>query len=167
VRSATCRQTPSLATAARNCDQIATKRRVTARDGCPTRAAEMAVDQGQRGREGIRRTGGDGWWLTTDLAVGGSNPSRRATSTQVSGPVAGSPAALGPPDCDQTATTPAGTPNRAATTCDHLRPQSAVPASFLLISATEAAQPAPPAAAHPSTRRRSLVLSPPRLRPSA
>jgi hypothetical protein len=77
VRSATCRQTPSLATAARNCDQIAAKRRVTARDGCPTRAAEMAVDQDHRVREGIRRRGrgqvvadyGSGGWGFESLAA--------------------------------------------------------------------------------------------------
>ena len=38
----------------------------------------MAVDPHQRGREGTRRTSGNSGWLTTDLAVGGSNPSRRA-----------------------------------------------------------------------------------------
>jgi hypothetical protein len=41
------RQTPSLATAARNCDHIATKPRVTRRDACPNRTGEMAIDQEQ------------------------------------------------------------------------------------------------------------------------
>jgi hypothetical protein len=36
--------------------------------------------------------------------------------------VAGSLTPVGSPDCDQTATTLAGTPNPAATTCDHNRP---------------------------------------------
>jgi hypothetical protein len=58
---------------------------------------------------------------TTDLAVGGSNPSRRATNTAAQRPCAGSLTALRPSDCDQTATTLAGTPRRSATTCDHNR----------------------------------------------
>ena len=60
VRRAIYRQTLGLATAARNCDHIATKPRDTGRDGCPIRVGGMAVDQDQRGREVIRRTGGDG-----------------------------------------------------------------------------------------------------------
>src|SRR5215218_4300148 len=50
----------------------------TGGDRCPTPVGDMAVDQYQRVQEGMGRTAGDGWWLTTDLAVGGSNPSRRA-----------------------------------------------------------------------------------------
>jgi hypothetical protein len=55
-----CRQTPCLATAARNCDHIATKPRVPDGDRCPTPMGETAVDQDQRGQRGLRRTGGDG-----------------------------------------------------------------------------------------------------------
>ena len=66
---ATGRQTPCLATIGRNCDHIATKPRVTGGDGCPTRTGDMAADQKQQGREGMTRTGGDGWCMTTDLAV--------------------------------------------------------------------------------------------------
>jgi len=44
----------------RSCDHIATKPHVTDGDGCPTRTSDMAIDQDQRGRRGIRRTGGDG-----------------------------------------------------------------------------------------------------------
>jgi hypothetical protein len=51
---------------------------------------------------------------TTDLAVGGSNPSRRATNPQLSGPVTGSLGAVERLDCDQTATTSAGTPQGTA-----------------------------------------------------
>jgi hypothetical protein len=79
ARRVTRRQTPCLATMARNCDQIATTPGVTDEDRSPTWRTDTAVEQDQRGCDGIRRTGGDGWWLTTDLAVGGSNPSRRAT----------------------------------------------------------------------------------------
>jgi hypothetical protein len=57
---ATCHQTPSLATTARNCDHIATMPGVTGGDGCPTWISDMAVDLDQRGREGMGRTGGDG-----------------------------------------------------------------------------------------------------------
>jgi hypothetical protein len=60
VSNATCCQTPSLATMARNCDHIATMPHVTGRDGCPNRISIMAVDQDQRGHEGMGRTGGDG-----------------------------------------------------------------------------------------------------------
>jgi len=88
-QEAMCRQTPGLAPRARNCDHIATKPRVTGGDGCPTRITDIGVDQEKRGREGSRRTGGDGRCMTTDLAVGGSNPSRRAPKPQLSGPVMG------------------------------------------------------------------------------
>jgi hypothetical protein len=56
----TSRQTPCLATLVRNCDHIATKPRVTGGDACPNRTGKVAVDQDQRGCEGISRTGGDG-----------------------------------------------------------------------------------------------------------
>jgi hypothetical protein len=79
----------------------------------------MAVDQDRWGREGTRRTGGDGWWLTTDLAVGGSNPSRRATETAAQRPcnrVAACCRAAGlRPNCD-----PVG--GHSAHRCDPLRP---------------------------------------------
>lgn len=55
-----CRQTPCLATAARNCDQIATKPDVSGGDRCLSRTSNQAVDQDQRGRDGTRRAGGDG-----------------------------------------------------------------------------------------------------------
>jgi hypothetical protein len=58
----------------------------------------------------------------TDLAVGGSNPSRRATKIPAQRPVTGSPTGSWPPDCDHIATTLAGTANRTATTCDHYGP---------------------------------------------
>jgi hypothetical protein len=57
---ATCHQTPCLAAMGRNCDHIATMPRVTGGDGCPTWISDMAVDQDQRGCEGMGRTGGDG-----------------------------------------------------------------------------------------------------------
>jgi hypothetical protein len=60
AKRATCHQTPSLATAAKSCDHIATKPRVTGGDECPTRRNNMTVDQDQWGREGSGRTGGDG-----------------------------------------------------------------------------------------------------------
>src|SRR5919109_2919479 len=50
---------------------------VTGGDGCPTRTGDSAVDEQQWGREGSRRTGGNGWWLTTDLAVGVRIPLQR------------------------------------------------------------------------------------------
>jgi hypothetical protein len=59
-REAMCRQTSCLAPMGSNCDQIATKPHVTARDGCPALDGYKAVDQDQRGREGMKRTGGDG-----------------------------------------------------------------------------------------------------------
>jgi|SRR5215207_3171613 hypothetical protein len=71
-------QTPGLATAARKRDHVGTKPRVTGRNQCPTRFVEMAAEQDKRIRQGITRTGGDAQYKTTDLAVGGSNPSRRA-----------------------------------------------------------------------------------------
>ena len=55
-----CCQTLCLATMARNCDHIATKPHVTGRDRCPVQSSDIAIDQRKRGREGIRRTGGDG-----------------------------------------------------------------------------------------------------------
>src|SRR6266540_3391081 len=58
--SATSRQTPGQATTARNCDHNATKPRVTDGDRCPTPVGDVAVDQDQRGREGMGRRGGDG-----------------------------------------------------------------------------------------------------------
>ncbi len=70
---------------ARNCDQIATMRRGTGRDGCPTPTGGMAVELGRQGRGGTERMGGDGRAMATDLAVGGSNPSRHATKPQVRG----------------------------------------------------------------------------------
>jgi hypothetical protein len=57
----------------------------------------------------------------TDLAVGGSNPSRRATITAAQPPYDRVADLRGAPDCDQTATTLAGTSNPGATTCDHHR----------------------------------------------
>jgi hypothetical protein len=60
AQEATCHQTPGLATAARNCDHIATKPRVTVGDGCPSWTGDMAVDQDRRGHEGTRRRGRDG-----------------------------------------------------------------------------------------------------------
>jgi hypothetical protein len=53
---------------------------MTGRDHCPIRTSYMAIDQEKRGREGIRKTDPSGQCKTTDLAVGGSNPSRRAKS---------------------------------------------------------------------------------------
>jgi hypothetical protein len=73
-------QTPGLATAARKRDHVGTKPRVTGRNQCPTRFVEMAAEQDKRIRQGITRTGGDAQYKTTDLAVGGSNPSRRANA---------------------------------------------------------------------------------------
>jgi hypothetical protein len=118
ARGATCRQTPCLATKARNCDHIATMPPVTGGDGCPSRTSDGAVDQEQRGSEGTRRTGGDGCWLTTDLAVGGSNPSRRATKPAGQRPVIARRADGRSGDCDPIATPLAGTPDTAATPCD-------------------------------------------------
>ena len=62
----------------------------------------------------------DGDHQPTDLAVGGSNPSRRAPKPLVSGPVRGWLPGGRALDCDQTAITLAGTPCETATTCDHL-----------------------------------------------
>jgi hypothetical protein len=45
ARRAASRQTPGLATLARNCDHIATMRRVTGGDVCPTGAGDIAVGQ--------------------------------------------------------------------------------------------------------------------------
>src|SRR6266498_3562016 len=73
---------------ARNCDQIATMRRGTGRDGCPTPTGGMAVELGRQGRGGTERMGGDGRAMATDLAVGGSNPSRHATKTAGQSPMA-------------------------------------------------------------------------------
>jgi hypothetical protein len=39
------RQIPSLATTTRNCDQIATKLKMTGRDQCPARTGDMAAEQ--------------------------------------------------------------------------------------------------------------------------
>ena len=69
-------------------------------------------------------------WLSgrpqpTDLAVGGSNPSRRATKAAGHRPAGRLLAAVGSPDCDQTATTWTATPSLGATTCDHDDPLSA------------------------------------------
>jgi hypothetical protein len=58
----------------------------------------------------------------TDLAVGGSNPSRRASKLAAQRPVSGSLVAVGPPGCDQIATTLALTRETTATTCDHHHP---------------------------------------------
>jgi hypothetical protein len=118
---ATYYQTASLATAHRNCDHIATMRCVTGGDRDPTQIDNVAIDQDQRGRDGMRRTVGDGSWKTTDLAVGVRIPRGAPANPQLSGPVTGSLLAVGPPDCDQIATTLAATPNPAATTCDHNR----------------------------------------------
>ena len=54
----------------------------------------------------------------TDLAVGGSNPSRRATKPAGQRPVTGPPSDGSSPDCDPIATPLAGTPDTAATPCD-------------------------------------------------
>jgi hypothetical protein len=67
-----------LATTVPNCDQIATKPQTTGRDQCPTRTTHMPTVQEKCVLGGNRRTGGSGQYMTTDLAVGGSNPSRRA-----------------------------------------------------------------------------------------
>jgi len=83
---AACRQTPGLATAARNCDHIATIPHVIGGDRCPTRTGNMAIYQHQRGRRWMGRAGGGRRCMTTDLAVGGSNPSRRATITAAQRP---------------------------------------------------------------------------------
>jgi hypothetical protein len=58
-------------------------RRVTGGDKCRTQAAEMAVDQDHRGREGSRRTVGDSGWLTTDLAPRLWQPSPAARHPRV------------------------------------------------------------------------------------
>jgi hypothetical protein len=83
----------------------------------------MAIDQDKRGREGSRRSGRAGWWLTTDLAVGGSNPSRRATITAAQlpcGRVADRCLGAGlRPNCDHVG-------EHCQGDCDHLRPQSAI-----------------------------------------
>jgi hypothetical protein len=68
---------------------------------------------------------------TTDLAVGGSNPSRRATNTAGQRPcdgiAAGRRAAGLRPNCDHV-------DGHSQHDCDHLRPQSPMPAAFLLVS---------------------------------
>jgi hypothetical protein len=73
---------------------------------------------------------------TTDLAVGGSNPSRRATITAGQRPcdrVAARCCGAGlRPNCDHVG-------GHSQPDCDHLRPQSPVPTAFLLLSATVAA----------------------------
>jgi hypothetical protein len=64
------------------------------------------------------------WTLSTSLRIwrlGVRIPRGAPQSPQLSGPVTGSLTALRPPNCDQTATTSAGTPNLTATTCDHNR----------------------------------------------
>src|SRR6266496_624199 len=57
-------------------------RRGMAGDGCPTRTVDRPVERGRRGRQGTGRTGGDGLTMATDLAVGGSSPSRPAPPSQ-------------------------------------------------------------------------------------
>lgn len=57
ARRATCCQTVGLATAARNCDHIATMPRMAGGDGCSTRINKMAVDQHQWGMSWGRKDG--------------------------------------------------------------------------------------------------------------
>jgi hypothetical protein len=73
--------------------------------------------------------------------LGGSNPSRRASKAQLSGPVTGSLLAVGPPDCDQIETT-FGSHSQPG--CDHLQPQSLIPAVVLSMSVTVEAPAASP-----------------------
>jgi hypothetical protein len=68
----------------------------------------------------------------TDLAVGGSNPSRRATIT-----AAQRPRSKVADSCRGAGLRPHW--RALQPDCDHLRPQSPVPAAFLVISATVAA----------------------------
>jgi hypothetical protein len=74
------------------------------------------------GREQHRRTTGhqtDDQHQTTDLAVGGSNPSRRATKTAAQRSVARLGGADRSLDCDQITTTSRRHYPRTATNCDH------------------------------------------------
>jgi hypothetical protein len=75
---------------------------------------------------------------TTDLAVGGSNPSRRATNTagqRPCGRVADRSGTAGVrPNCDHIG-------GHSQPGCDHLRPPSPIPTGFMLISATVETQP--------------------------
>jgi len=54
----------------------------------------------------------------TDLAVGGSNPSRRASKTPAQRPCYRAIERWQSPDCDPIATPLAATPDTAATPCD-------------------------------------------------
>jgi hypothetical protein len=81
---ATWCQTSCLATIARNCDQIATRPLLTGGDERSAWSSDMAVDQEQGGHQGNRRTDREGRCKTTDLAVGGSNPSLCAAKPEVS-----------------------------------------------------------------------------------
>jgi hypothetical protein len=62
-------------------------------------------------------------------------PRGAPANPQLSGPATGLLALSDSPDCDQTATTLAGSPEATATTCDHLRPQWPRHGPFLLATA--------------------------------
>jgi hypothetical protein len=64
-----------------NCDQVATKLRLTGRDQYLTSFTDIAVEQDRRVRQGITREGAEAQYKATDLAVGSSNPSRRANKS--------------------------------------------------------------------------------------
>src|SRR6266508_4597506 len=68
----------------------------TGMDGCPTPTGGMPVELGRQGRAGTERTGGDGLAMATDLAVGGSSPSRRAPDQRFYCSEPGSSVAPGP-----------------------------------------------------------------------
>src|SRR5215217_2466547 len=74
-------------------------------------------------------------WLSgrpqpTDLAVVGSNPSRRATITTAQCSVTGLLTVIGPLDCDERD----HVGGHFQLGCDHLRPQWPMPTAFLLVS---------------------------------
>jgi hypothetical protein len=115
-----CHQTSCLATAAPNCDHIATMPHVTGRAQCPTRTTPMAAEQERWVSEGIRRAARDGRCMTTDLAVGGFESLAARHHHRSSAALSrGRWLVLGAPDCDHVG-------GQCLSDCDHLRPQLAI-----------------------------------------